>query len=95
MSWFFALQPDPAPGPRIGLTAGRVLGNAVERNRIKRRMREAIRTHLHLLPARTDLVLHPRRIVLEIKFADLQREIEHIFRKVAATPSLATPDRRS
>ena len=39
MSYFFTLRTDrlPAvPGPRIGLTAGRVLGKAVERNRIKR-----------------------------------------------------------
>ena len=28
---------------RVGLTVGKVLGDAVERNRIKRRMREAVR----------------------------------------------------
>src|SRR5690242_10545966 len=30
-------------GPRIGFTVGKVLGGAVDRNRIKRRMREAVR----------------------------------------------------
>ncbi len=38
---------DPAlpTGPRVGLTAGKVLGKAHERNRIKRRMRESLRRH--------------------------------------------------
>ena len=64
MSWFLAAQAEPA-GPRVGLTAGKVLGPAHERNRIKRRMREALRRHLDLLPEDCDLILHPRRAVLE------------------------------
>jgi len=47
MSWFLALrQPDGSEDsvtPRVGLTAGKVLGKAHERNRIKRRMREVLR----------------------------------------------------
>jgi ribonuclease P protein component len=86
MSYFHAPQPSPSAGsPRVGLTAGRVLGNAVERNRIKRRMREAVRRHLHLLPLHTDVVLHPRRSVLEINFAELSREVERIFLKIAGS----------
>jgi ribonuclease P protein component len=46
MSYFFTLRtaseietdPDGATGPRIGLTVGKVMGKAVDRNRIKRRM---------------------------------------------------------
>jgi ribonuclease P protein component len=39
-----------AAEPRIGLTAGKVLGKAHERNRIKRRMREALRRHVRSAP---------------------------------------------
>lgn len=80
MSWFLAMQ-DPAnnsPAPRIGLTAGKVLGKAHDRNRIKRRMREALRRHTNLFPAGCDLILHPRRTVLTIEFGKLEAEIVRI-----------------
>ena len=69
---------------RVGLTAGRVLGGAVERNRIRRRMREAVRMHLGALPAGVDVVLHPRRLVLEMDFSRLEREVARVFGAVAA-----------
>lgn len=87
MSYFYRARPDGDPAgtlPRIGLTAGRVLGGAVERNRIRRRMREAVRLHLAELPASVDVVLHPRRVVLDMEFARLEREVSRIFTGVAA-----------
>jgi ribonuclease P protein component len=69
--------------PRVGLTAGRVLGGAVERNRIRRRMREAVRLHLGELPLHVDVVLHPRKTVLEMEFARLEREVARVFASVA------------
>jgi ribonuclease P protein component len=79
MSWFMAPQSaDQVAAARVGLTAGKVLGKAHERNRIKRRMREAIRRHVELLPAGFDLVFHPRRIVLTVEFAKLEAEIVRI-----------------
>jgi ribonuclease P protein component len=78
MSWFLAAQPQAfagavlPDGPRVGLTAGKVLGKAHERNRIKRRMREALRRHVELLPGGFDLILHPRRVVLTLEFAKLE-----------------------
>ncbi len=82
MSWFLAPQPalyaDSPPAPRVGLTAGKVLGKAHERNRIKRRMREALRRHVDLLPQGCDLIFHPRRGVLTLDFAKLEAEIVRI-----------------
>ncbi len=86
MSWFLAPQ-TIAAGPRVGLTAGKVLGKAHERNRIKRRMKEALRRHLDLLPTGCDLILHPRRTVLAMEFEKLEAEIVRILQqaKIEAT----------
>jgi ribonuclease P protein component len=82
MSWFLAPQQTDGPhapaGPRVGLTAGKVLGKAHERNRIKRRMRDVLRRNAEMLPAGFDLILHPRRTVLTMEFAKLEAEILRI-----------------
>ncbi len=81
MNWFLAPQANVADmrvGARVGLTAGKVLGKAHDRNRIKRRMREVLRRHVDLLPAGFDLILHPRRSVLTLEFAKLEAEVVRI-----------------
>jgi ribonuclease P protein component len=92
MSWFLAIQ-DPAntdPSPRIGLTAGKVLGKAHDRNRIKRRMREALRRHIDLFPTGCDLILHPRRTVLTIEFGKLEAEIVRILQQAKTEAGRST-----
>jgi ribonuclease P protein component len=90
MAYFFALRDEAAAarceaeGPRIGLTVPKALGNAVARNRIKRRLREAVRQALPRLSAPVDVVLHPKRSVLEAEFAAIMREVETIFRSIEA-----------
>jgi ribonuclease P protein component len=100
MSWFLAPQPaplncdDPAAeiktGPRVGLTVGKVLGKAHDRNRIKRRMREALRRHVDLLPCDSDLILHPRRAVLTLEFAKLEAEVVRILTQANAEAARMT-----
>ena len=78
----FYRQSGDAAGPRVGFTVGKVLGGAVVRNRIRRRMRAAVRQHLRELAAPLDLVLHPRKSVLTLKFAQLDAEIAQVFAAV-------------
>jgi len=94
MSWFLAPRPtaaaQTAPGhpdaaiPRVGLTVGKVLGKAHERNRIKRRLREVLRRHIDKLPAGCDLILHPQRSVLTMEFTKLDAEIVRILEQANA-----------
>jgi ribonuclease P protein component len=60
---------------RVGFTVGRVLGEAVERNRIKRRMRDAVRKSWPETEAAVDVVFNPRKAVLDMPFADVAREV--------------------
>ncbi len=86
IAWFANVRSDSgscsAPA-RVGLTVGKVLGKAHDRNRIKRRLRAAIRAHLELLPPGLDLILHPRRSVLSMKYLDLLAEMRGIFSRAA------------
>lgn len=90
MSWLLAPQAASSPGAllpglaRVGLTVGKVLGKAHERNRIKRRLREVLRRHVELLPAGCDLILHPRRVVLTMEFAKLEAEVVRILEQARA-----------
>ena len=68
-----------AVASRFGFTLPKALGKAVTRNRIRRRMREAVRTQMSLLPSNWAVVFNPRRNVLDGRFDDLCREVSRIF----------------
>jgi ribonuclease P protein component len=75
---FYRDRGDQA-GPRVGFTVSKALGGAVERNRIRRRLRAAVRRRLGRLGRPVDVVLHPRKSVLQMDFARLDAEIEDLF----------------
>jgi len=72
----FYLRRSEGSGIRIGFTVGRVLGGAVERNRIKRRLREAVRLHWRQIAAPFDVVINPKKPVLKLDFTELGAEVE-------------------
>jgi len=75
----FYLAREQGGGLRIGLTVGKVLGGAVERNRMKRRLREALRLHWPGVRVSADVVINPKKSVLKIEFAELGNEISRAF----------------
>ncbi len=84
MTVFFLRRPgEPVSGPRVGFTVGKVLGEAVERNRIKRRMRAAVRLSPSACEGPVDVVFNPRKSVLTLPFADLVSEVARGLRLAA------------
>lgn len=71
----FYLAHSDAAGPRIGFTVSRALGGAVERNRMKRRLREATREAWNGFGLPVDVVVNPKKTVLRAEFATLVEEM--------------------
>jgi ribonuclease P protein component len=63
-----------SPETRLGLTASKKFGNAVERNRFKRLVREAFRTIRSDLPNGLDLNVFPRSLAKKATLAELSTE---------------------
>jgi ribonuclease P protein component len=96
MTVFFlrrTLAPEVATenGPRIGFTVPRALGPAVDRNRIKRRMREAVRRNLKTLQGPIDVVFNPKKTVLTADFAKIESEVARAFTVVLQKAREAKP----
>lgn len=83
----------PAPGEcRFGFTVTRKMGNAVIRNRIKRRLREAVRERgLPLALAGHDYVIISRHKALDTPFADLLRDMEFAFSRIIVMKNVNSP----
>lgn len=76
---FYARAAEGGGGPKIGFTVPRSLGSAVVRNRIKRRVREAVRLRLEQLSPQWEIVFNPRRAAMNSPFPELKREVEKLF----------------
>jgi ribonuclease P protein component len=61
--------------PRFGITASRRYGNAHERNRFKRLVREAFRTSRFLLPSGLELNVYPRQAAKRATLASVREEL--------------------
>jgi len=77
---------DEAP-PRFGFTVTKKLGNAALRNRIRRRLKEALRC-APVLSARPgcDYVIVAQPGALTENFADLQRQLDQALADIHAAP---------
>ena len=76
-------ESDGAQGARVGFTVTKKTGNSVVRNRIRRRLREAVRLGQALsLRHDHDYVLIARRDVLSLDFRALGQELERALHKL-------------
>ena len=82
---------ETGAGLRVGFTVGRALGGAVQRNRMKRRLREAVRLTRPVTKMPVDVVINPKKIVLTADFDSIVNEVRRAFvvleQKLAASRS--------
>lgn len=85
---------DSDGGPRFGFTVTKKMGNSPERNRIRRRLREAVRLaagpHANM---RSDYVLIGRRAALSQPFEDLVRDLISGLASLDRAPAAASMQR--
>ncbi len=76
-----ATEREGSSSPRVGLTVTKTVGRAVERNRVRRRLKEALRAAAPLeAESDHDYVLMARREALGRRFAALVDDVRHAFR---------------
>jgi len=69
------VRANELPLSRFGFSIKKALGNAVARNRMRRRLREMVRCHRKEISAGWDIVIHPKRSVQKAPFPALTAEL--------------------
>lgn len=75
-------NPEKRAYNRIGLSVGKKVGGAVQRNRVKRILRAGYRAIEPTLKTGYLIVLSPREGILSVKSTDIERELGVAFRKL-------------
>jgi ribonuclease P protein component len=74
-------RPNEGPHTRVGVVAGRAVGNAVARNRAKRRLREAVRMIQSTLQPGWDLILIARLPLVSAAHDDVIDALRTLLRR--------------
>lgn len=68
--------PNQGGTTRVGISVARKVGGSVRRNRIKRRIREAVRKNASFLPPGVDMVIIAGRSCYDAVFNSIERDIK-------------------
>ena len=77
--------PAPDAPPRVGFIVSKAVGNAVSRNRVKRRLRHLAREHVSSLPGSAVLVVRALPAAASASSAELGADLARCLRRVLAS----------
>lgn len=77
-------HPSPDGPPRVGFVVSKAVGNAVTRNRVKRRLRHLAREHVTSLPGSAVLVVRALPAAATASSAELDADLARCLRRVQA-----------
>ena len=85
---------DPGPGPAVGFVVSKGVGNAVVRNRVKRRLRALTAERLRELPSDADLVVRALAPSADADYASLGHDLDGAVRSASRRLASRAGDRR-
>ena len=80
------LRQGPGAGLRLGVVSSRRVGGSVERNRARRRLREAYRRHRHLFRGEVDVELVARQAVVKAPWRDVVADLLGLAERAGLLP---------
>jgi ribonuclease P protein component len=80
------VAPDEGGRTRVGITVSRRVGNAVVRNRVRRRLREALAARYPQLPAAADIVISARPASARATWNELNAALDAVFSRLQTSP---------
>jgi len=66
---------------RLGISASKKLGNAVVRNRLRRRIKEIVRHHVERVKPHHDLIIIVRKPATIQDYGQMEKSILHVLRR--------------
>jgi ribonuclease P protein component len=81
--------------PRVGISVGKRIGNAVTRNRVKRLIREAVRGRLPQIGSGWDLLFIGRTPIAQVDFAAVSAAVDQLLQRSGLLSGPPTHDRVS
>lgn len=75
------LKRSDSGNTRVGIAPSRKIRTAIERNKIKRRVRELYREYQDLIESGMDLVFNIRTNALSVSFFTLKKDFEYLLKK--------------